>query len=64
LNHSRENRKIKLLCRSHVPEKDCRVNFESEVLEEEIERSELSEENSQNNENRKILRSYKVDKEG
>jgi hypothetical protein len=27
LNHSRESRTLKLLCRSHVPEKNCRVNF-------------------------------------
>jgi hypothetical protein len=39
LNHSRERRMLKLLCRSHVPEKNHRVDFEPEVLEEEIERS-------------------------
>jgi hypothetical protein len=39
------------------------VHFEG-VVKEEIERSEFSEENSRNHENRKIQRSYKVDKEG
>jgi hypothetical protein len=64
LNHSRESRMLKLLCRSHVPEKNRRVDFEPEVLEEEIEWSEFSEENSRNHEDRKIQRSYKEDKEG
>jgi hypothetical protein len=39
------------------------VHFEG-VVKEEIKRSEFSEENSRNNENHKIQRSYKVDKEG
>jgi hypothetical protein len=46
LNHSRENKKLKSLCRSHAPEKDHRVDFELEVLEEQTERSKFSEENS------------------
>jgi hypothetical protein len=46
LNHSRENMKLKSLCGSHIPEKDCRVNFEPKVLVEETERSKFSEENS------------------
>jgi hypothetical protein len=37
---------LKSLCRSHTLEKDHRVNFEPEVLEEETERSEFSEEKS------------------
>ena len=64
MNHSRKSRMLKLFCRSHVPEKNCRVDFEPEVLEEEIEWLEFSEENSKNQEDRKIQRSYKVDKEG
>jgi hypothetical protein len=39
------------------------VHFEG-VVKEEIEQLEFSEEKSRNHENRKIQRSYKVDKEG
>jgi hypothetical protein len=39
------------------------IHFE-EAVKEEIERSKFTEENSQNHENHKIRRSYKVDKEG
>jgi hypothetical protein len=42
LNHSRENRKLKSLCRIHATKKDRRVDFEPEVLEEETEWSEFS----------------------
>jgi hypothetical protein len=57
LNHSRERRKLKSLCRSYAPENDRRVDFEPEVLEEEIERSEFSEENSWNSEDCRIQES-------
>jgi hypothetical protein len=45
------------VCRSHIPEKDRRVDFEPEVLEEETEWSEFSEENSRNSEDRRIQES-------
>ena len=46
-----------VVCKSHISEKDRRVDFEPEVLEEEIERLEFSEENSRNSEDRRIQES-------
>jgi hypothetical protein len=57
LNHSREIRKLKLLCKSYALEKDRRVDFELEILGEEIEQLEFSEENSQNSEDHRIQES-------
>jgi hypothetical protein len=53
----KRKKEAQVVCKSHIPEKDRRVNFELEVLEEETERSKFFEENSQNREDRRIQES-------